>query len=91
MKRSEMIDKLTKLLFKQALENQPIRGLEKDDFKHFETIFKRDAKQILKLIEKEGMKPPFFYRPHDWNKRGITYEKWLSEPSKINEWEPENE
>jgi len=48
------------------------------------------AENVLKKAEEKGMIPPGYSRPHDWNERGITYSQWLQEPSKINEWEPEN-
>ena len=75
MKRSSMLRKLTILL--RSWEGSQLTG--------------ETSKEILDLIEKNGMLPPQRYRPHDWNERGITYSDWLQLSRKVIEWEPENE
>lgn len=47
-------------------------------------------KEILGALEKAGMLPPARYREHNWHELGITYSDWLQLPSKVNEWEKED-
>lgn len=49
------------------------------------------ANLVLELVEEAGMSPPMRDRPHDWHERGITYSQWIQEPSKIREWDKEDE
>lgn len=78
MKRSEMI------AFMYAAYNYALTS----DYKEYRET---PMTYVLQVIEEEGMLPPARWREHNWNERGITYAQWIQEPSKVNEWEPENE
>ena len=67
--------------------------LENIHYGRLDTVygFKRLSSDLLKKLEDLGMLPPERYRDHDWNEKGMTYSEWLQLPSKINEWESENE
>jgi hypothetical protein len=59
---------------------------------HDPTFPYRVAELMLEVCEKEGMIPPEYNRPMNYGTgHKLTYSQWLQLPSKIREWELENE